>query len=84
MDVNLQRAEARLDALAWYQASVLDDDPAGACAVAEGAGRDNLIVGLTSLLDIVISSWATPLGVSRTQAVDLLRAANLAICGVTE
>jgi len=84
MDVNLQRAECRLDALAFYQASMLDDDPEGATAVANGAGPDNLIAGLTSLLDIVIASWATPMGVSRSQATDLLRAANLAICGVTE
>lgn len=84
MDVNLQRAECRLDALAWYQASVLDDDPDGATAVAKGAGPDNLIAGLTSLLDIVIASWATPLGVSRSRAVDLLRATNLAIQGLPE
>lgn len=84
MTAPLTRAELRLDALAFYQASVIDDDQVGACCVLNNTTPNDLITGLALLLDIVTASWASSCGVDRSHAVDLLRAANLAIAGVTE
>lgn len=84
MDANLHRAECRLSALALFQAAILDQDPIGARNVLENTPGGDITAGLLSLLEIVLHSWATSTGTTPGACVDVLRAANLAIQGVTE
>lgn len=80
----MQRSECRLDALAWYQAAVLDDDPIGARCVLDNTVPNDLITGLTLLLDSALAHWAGPSLAARSQAVDALRIVNLTQAGAME
>lgn len=84
MNPSLYRAECRLSALALFQAAMLDRDDVGAAVVLANTDPGDLTAGMLSLLEIVVNSWAVAAGTTASQAVDLLRAANLAIQGVTE